>query len=57
MTVNNFQRGSEWRKWDLHAHTPLDANWLDSETLNDEQSSKSFAKRYISLQNHKIYLQ
>lgn len=48
MTVNNFQRGSEWRKWDLHAHTPLDANWLDSETLNDEQSRKSFAKRYIS---------
>ena len=48
MIGNNFQRGSEWRKWDLHAHTPLDANWLDSETLNDEQSRKSFAKRYIS---------
>lgn len=20
---NNFERGSEWRKWDLHLHTPL----------------------------------
>ncbi|KAA6306661.1 hypothetical protein EZS27_041676, partial [termite gut metagenome] len=21
-TNNNFLRGSEWRKWDLHVHTP-----------------------------------
>lgn len=20
--MNNFPRGSEWRKWDLHIHTP-----------------------------------
>ena len=20
--MNNFNRGSEWRKWDLHIHTP-----------------------------------
>ncbi len=22
MSMNNFPRGSEWRKWDLHVHTP-----------------------------------
>jgi len=22
MDYNNFSRGSEWRKWDLHVHTP-----------------------------------
>lgn len=22
MTNNNYKRGSEWRKWDLHVHTP-----------------------------------
>ena len=20
--MNNFQKGSEWRRWDLHLHTP-----------------------------------
>ena len=20
--MNNFERGSEWRKWDLHVHSP-----------------------------------
>lgn len=48
MVKNQFLRGSEWRKWDLHAHTPLDSDWCDSETLDDEQSKIDFAKRYIS---------
>ncbi len=44
---NNFSRGSEWRKWDLHAHTPLDYAWEDNVDLADEKSKKEFAKRYI----------
>lgn len=24
---NNFLRGSEWRKWDLHIHTPASFHW------------------------------
>jgi hypothetical protein len=23
MSDNKYKRGSEWRKWDLHVHTPL----------------------------------
>ncbi len=43
-----FSRGSEWRKWDLHAHTPLDKAWEDNEDLSTEQNKKNFAKRYIA---------
>lgn len=42
-----FLRGSEWRKWDLHAHTPLDSAWQDAVNLTDEKSKKDFAKQYI----------
>ncbi len=37
---NDFSRGSEWRKWDLHAHTPLDYAWEDDVDLTDEESKK-----------------
>jgi hypothetical protein len=24
---NEFKRGSEWRQWDLHIHTPASFHW------------------------------
>lgn len=42
-----YFRGSEWRKWDLHAHTPLDSNWYNRPQLNTAQEKKDFAKKYI----------
>lgn len=27
MKSNNYSRGSEWRKWDLHIHTPASFHW------------------------------
>ena len=24
---NAFERGSEWRQWDLHIHTPASFHW------------------------------
>ncbi len=26
-TYNPFLRGAEWRKWDLHVHTPASFHW------------------------------
>lgn len=57
MVKNQFLRGSEWRKWDLRAHTPLDKAWKDNEDLSTEQNKKDFAKRYIAFAKHKDYLQ
>lgn len=27
MTTNKFERGAEWRQWDLHIHTPASFHW------------------------------
>lgn len=42
-----YEKGSEWRKWDLHAHTPLDHEWINRPQLNTEQQKQAFAKEYI----------
>ena len=45
---NRYSRGSEWRKWDLHAHTPVDNEWINRPNLGTVQSKREFAKEYIS---------
>lgn len=42
-----FHRGSEWRKWDLHAHTPLDTEWISPPPLRTESERKLFAEQYV----------
>ncbi len=42
-----YKRGSEWRKWDLHAHTPIDSEWIDRPKLDTEEDKEEFAKKYI----------
>ena len=49
-----YPRGSEWRKWDLHVHTPSDHEWINkpnidfSKPLKDiEDELKKFAKDFI----------
>ena len=44
---NIFTKGSEWRKWDLHAHTPIDHEWINKPDLTTEEKKKDFAKKYI----------
>lgn len=35
MTTNKYPRGSEWRKWDLHVHTPAsDGTGTPEEIVN-----------------------
>ncbi|MDD2735214.1 MAG: hypothetical protein PHF56_14855 [Desulfuromonadaceae bacterium] len=42
MTVksNPFNRGSEWRQWDLHIHTPASFHW-DGKKFDPDPSSKA----------------
>ncbi len=43
----NSKVGSVWLKWDLHAHTPLDHEWLDKPDLSTEKKKRDFAKKYV----------
>ncbi|OMD62997.1 hypothetical protein BSK62_22070 [Paenibacillus odorifer] len=47
MSYKSYSKGSEWRKWDLHTHTPLDVEWIDRVTLDNEDDKKNFAQEYI----------
>ncbi len=40
----NSLRGSEWRKWDLHVHTPLDYEWINKPNID-------FSKDFALIQN------
>jgi len=42
-----YPRGSEWRRWDLHTHTPLDPEWTNRPSLATAEEKESFAKQYI----------
>ena len=46
--MHDFRRGSEWRKWDLHAHTPLDNAWENKPNLYSDEDKRKFAKEYIT---------
>lgn len=35
MTNNNYKRGSEWQKWDLHFHTPISECYEDKSISDD----------------------
>lgn len=45
--VTRYLKGSEWRKWDLHTHTPLDHEWINKPSLNTEEEKETFAREYI----------
>ena len=40
---NNFDRGSEWRQWDLHVHTPASFHWLGKRFNSDLNSHENIA--------------
>jgi hypothetical protein len=35
MGYNVWEKGSQWRKWDLHVHTPASFHWKGSKLLRD----------------------
>ena len=36
----DFPRGSEWRKWDLHFHTPSSYDYKDKSVTNEQIMDK-----------------
>jgi len=44
---NKYPKGSEWRKWDLHTHTPIDHEWINKPNLATENDKQVFARKYI----------
>lgn len=44
---SKYAKGSEWRKWDLHVHTPLDCEWVNRPDLSDEGKKEQFAKEFV----------
>lgn len=44
MTVRNeFERGAEWRQWDLHIHTPASFHWQGKRFESDPSSAANTA--------------
>lgn len=43
MSVGSYIRGSEWRQWDLHIHTPASFHWLGERFGADPFSAASKA--------------
>lgn len=41
MTTKKFERGSEWRQWDLHVHTPASFHWNGKRFSGDLNSAEN----------------
>ncbi|RIK32477.1 MAG: hypothetical protein DCC56_01330 [Anaerolineae bacterium] len=57
MSYSNWQKGSQWRKWDLHVHTPASFHWNGGKTLremNDEEKDQSFNKLLNTIENSDV---
>src|SRR4051812_3814188 len=40
LRIASFSRGSEWRQWDLHVHSPASFHW-EGERLGTDQSKNT----------------
>jgi len=40
MAYTNWQKGSQWRKWDLHVHTPASFHWKGGKSLRNMSSDE-----------------
>ena len=57
MAYNNWQKGSQWRKWDLHVHTPASFHWNGGNILRDmslEEKEKTFAELLKTIENSDV---
>lgn len=43
MTTSLFERGAEWRQWDLHIHTPASFHWTGKRFNPDPNSTENSA--------------
>lgn len=45
--MSNFEKGAEWRKWDLHLHTPSSYDYKNK-SITDDDFIKKLKKENIS---------
>ena len=53
MAYNAWSKGSQWRKWDLHVHTPASFHWNGGKLLremNDEERDSSFQEFFNAIE-------
>lgn len=53
LSTNDFPRGSEWRQWDLHVHTPASFHWKGNkfDSNPDAQSNRILVDEMIHALN------
>ena len=57
MSNTVWQKGSQWRKWDLHVHTPASFHWRGGNTLRDmkeDEKDKSFRELLETIEKSDI---
>ena len=50
-TVKKYPKGSEWRVWDLHVHTPASFHWLGEKFGADADKNTALADSMIDAMN------
>ena len=54
INYNLYPKGSQWRKWDLHVHTPASFHWKDGKLLRDmdeEEKRSTFQQLLNTIEN------
>ena len=46
---NSYTRGSEWRKWDLHIHTPASFHWQGGKRFYDMTREEKHIAFFIEM--------
>lgn len=57
MTYNLLSKGSQWRKWDLHVHTPASFHWNGGKLLRDmdeEEKETTFQQLLATLDDSEV---
>jgi len=49
--MNEYQRGSEWRQWDLHIHSPASFHWHGKRFGSDATSNRALVDEMIAALN------
>lgn len=49
-------RGSEWRKWDLHIHTPAPFDWKGAQlwTMSEDQRDEFWRQFLVTIQSSDV---
>ncbi len=57
MGYSIWQKGSQWRKWDLHVHTPASFHWKGGKSIrhmNSEEKDKSFNELFNTIESSDV---